>query len=845
MNISAPLRLARYLSDAARLRREISPHELDRLGPEGAGGISYAVDTNIVSLYLRPNKAGPRSERGDGGYGVVFHDDPLESSAALGAVLSRFIFYDLTDTDTPMILLPGHDAEVRGMYEAVLTKAQRFLDEVNNQRTELRAILEEIAKIGDLEGKVEVLQSKTPDLLSYLYYSTNAAVELSRFGQLIIDGRIRRLAFALERWSKFSDERIADSHEMRQAHSVPITIQDQITESFFRTDWKRRLHRENPKRRLWQLRPDCAALARLELINLRLRQHGHGRRLVLITGDEAMFRAAAQYTPIPENPATFSELYLRHPRAFLATPMVVLSAPCRGGTDGWRTTDFVTDWLETLLARYTDDAGVDDARLQEIENCSADLADLAKRAAGSDVDDRNLNMRSQDFSESRQNALTLIQRAKHVVEIDPGAPDRIKSEWNKHFKQLVTEHAGASHIGRAAIRQTLDAALKQNIDTALDDLNRLLSDRIDQTWAEFYRALVVAGLELLLEGGPKDEARKLYTRKRSPPPIVIQSSTWAVDFVRRLAGTSDVLGTFRREAECLESLVEDDPSGYMQSLVFALVFANAEKWHIATLLSRRAISIARRIQGEQVSDTSTSVENSVSGREAFYLCSFAVRLRARMESDLQEAEALLGGAEEALRQEHARNQCLSVSMIRFDAERLALELERCLLLRFGDAYVPGRERIGSLVVLFDRFTRLYSDLETERNDWLREHLRRRILTNTFMVAALIESDGPLPPNVSVFCEAQYGSLTSVETDPRDGAGESIPRTRLVSAVADYAVARFARPKESSAISRIYRRTATLQQAVADGDETVLLTWYDRQRFSLLIARTLSALSSRE
>lgn len=839
MSIRASLRLARYLTDAARLRREVSPHELDRFGSVDGGGISYAVDTNVVALYLQPNIMGPRSEHGRGGYGQVFHDDPPESSEALGGVLSRYVFYHLTGNETPLILLPGHDAEVRGIYEMVFRQAGEFLDEVDSQKEELHAILHEISRLQDLERKVEILESRTPALLSCLYFSKNPGVELSRFNQLITDRRIVRLAFALERWSVTSGEGSAMSHDVRQAYGVPRTLQDQIVESSFRIDWERRLRHENPSRSDRRLKPDCAALARLELVNRRLRQHEHGRRLVLITGDEAMFRAGDEYQPISRERRTFSDLYLRHPRAFLATSMVVLSGPGQPDANRSGSTVFVTDWLETLLARYTDDVGVDGARLRDLADSSLALRELSDEITDQDMEEEGLEKLYRAASGSKRNALLLIRRAMRVARIDPDAPDRIQSEWKKHFRLLATDHAGVSSIGRAAVEKALSDVLDRDVDEALDELERLLSQRSERTWTEFNRALVVAGFELLLDGGPADETREHVARKRHAPPVVIESCAWANDFVRRMAGASNVFDMFRSEADGLQTLMDHDSTGYMQSLVFALVFANAEKWHIATLLARRAISIADRAPGDETSDTSTSSPSPVSGREAFYLCSFAVRLGARTESGLREAESLLEDAEAALGREHAGNRCLSVGTARFRAERLALGLERHLLARFGDVSVqPGR----ALEELFECLARLHGELEDERDAWVREHVRRRVLTNAFMIAALIEADGPLPRHVSDFCERQHCNLTALPSP--DDTGEPIPTTRLVSAVADYAKARFAQPNGAGARSWIYRQVAKLQRDIINEDETVIVTCYDRKRFGLLIHRTLSALSSR-
>ena len=313
MTIDGAVRLARYVSDAARLRSEIAPYEFDRRELDNGGDISYAVDTNLVMLYRRPHLHGPRSQRGEGGYGVVFHDDPRETSAALGAVLSRFVFYNLTGDATPLILLPGHDAEIRGMYEAVVRTATEEIAKVERQLRELPTILEELSGKESMEAQLEYLEKKTPDLLSYLYYSEDATVERSRFDQLLLDRRILRLVRALEGF----DGHV--SHDVRRAYAAPLTLKEQVLESTFRVAWERRLKPEkSPSRSGWRLRPDCTALARLELINhMLLRQREVSHRMVLITGDEAMIRAAAKYEPIPGDRRTFSELYLRHPRAFL------------------------------------------------------------------------------------------------------------------------------------------------------------------------------------------------------------------------------------------------------------------------------------------------------------------------------------------------------------------------------------------------------------------------------------------------------------------------------------------------------------------------------------------------
>jgi len=640
-------------------------------------------------------------------------------------VLSRFVFYNLTGDAIPLILLPGHDAEIRGMYEAVVRKATEEIAKVESQLRELPTILEELSGKESMEAQLEYLEKKTPDLLSYLYYSEDATVERSRFDQLLLDHRILRLVRALEGF----DGHV--SHDVRRAYAAPFTLKEQVLESTFRVAWERRLKFESPRRVWWRLRPDCTALARLELINhMLLRQREVSHRMVLITGDEAMIRAAAKYEPIPGDRRTFLELYLRHPRAFLATPMVVLSGEARTRTVRSAKADFVSDWLETLLVRYTGDGGVDDARLRDLVACSSDLKELAETYADGDVKYEDLERSRDDASTNRRNALTLIRRAWRVVDKDPDAPVRIKVEWKNHFRQVAMDHAGASPIGRAALERALRAARNQDADTALQDvgtalrdLNRRLLAKIEQTWTEFNRALTLAGFELLLDDETPDTARasERITRKRNAPPVFMESCEWANCFVRQMMVTDDLFGLFRNELEKLETLGKNEPTGYVQSLVFALVFANAERWHVAALFARRAISIAERVRGEELSGAQRP-----SGREAYYLSSFATRIRAQGEPDLSEAESLLVKAEEALIQDRTSKHSFPITNVRFRAERLALDLERYLLLEFCGKPERADRSARDLDKVFADLVKLHGELECEREDWLTKNVERRV-----------------------------------------------------------------------------------------------------------------------
>ena len=199
---------------------------------------------------------------------------------------------------------------------------------------------------------------------------------------------------------------------------------------------------------------------------------------------------------------------------------------------------------------------------------------------------------------------------------------------------------------------------------------------------------------------------------------------------------------------------------------------------------------------------------------------------------------MLRKAEEALIQDRTREEHpVTITNVRFRAERLALDLERYLLLKYCRKSAQADRAARDLDKVFADLVKLHDELECERKDWLRENVKRRVVTNAFMIAALMDTDGSLPKQVNKFCTEHCVSLKS-SAEPG-----SIPMTRLTSAVADYAMARFGVCNDSE-ISDMYLRVAELQRAIKETEHAVLLTRYDRHRFALLIRCTLSALSSR-
>jgi hypothetical protein len=802
-------RLEGYVRSAARLRLEIAPFLQDQSEMLRGRRVLYCVDTNIVRLFTAPAKTGPRNRIGGAGYGVVFPDDDDISAGALAAALSRFIFYRLTHKlettrhgSVPLVLLLGHDAEIRRLYDSVESQQMQDREIVSDHRRRLVAVLSSLAEEPDIEARMQIVREETDNMFRYLFFDDTPTDQFNRFNKLISDARIARL-------SSFASGLVADIADRKEAKIVeaalagPGTLAEQSEESFYRLDWASRLSSVNRIRSQSRLSPDVAALARLEFINRRLRDTSHS--LALITGDDSMRRAATRHSPFGEAEGDFASLYLRHPRAFLAADEVLLPSEAAEHLNGARSLGLVSNWLDALLARY-----ISDQEPRRLEN--------VRRLVDPPAEDKN----------------RLRQRVEESLRLDSRAADRMKLEWDKHLDVLREEHSAPSRLAREEIERILGAEQSRRYVGILEEVDRRLADRSEQTWKTFFEAMVRTGYDILTVDA--DEKRS-----RNAPPLDFDSLQNAKEFSRSVINGKGYLPIESPEVQRrLTGIRDEDPTGYAHLLAFATLFANAGRWHVASLLSTRAITIARRLASSrpEAESQETRSPTKITGREAFYFTAVANRMCAGSLAELDGLESYIEDARLALISDKKRESPARIDSARFDSEHQALTLTR-ILFRF---FLPrGRDKPVEMAEL----RRLLSDLSglAERasgleDRWIREVVRRNVLTNYFMTMALLCSYPAADALRRSDKTAQLANLYRAT----DRHADELPDTRLVSVVRLFATIAYGSSNEESP-DQLRAEVAEIESHLRS-DKSSFIMPYDRRRYEYLVEQIKGSLVRR-
>jgi hypothetical protein len=802
-------RLEGYVKAAASLRLEIAPFLQDQTEMLRGKRVLYCVDTNIVRLFTAPSSTAPKNRIGGAGYGVVFPDDDETSAGALGAALSRFIFYRLTHKleadpagSVPLVLLLGHDAEIRRLYDLVAKEERGDRKSVSERRKRLVTLLTDIAEEPDNEARLKIVRSEVENLFEYLFFGDTRTDHFNRFNQLISDGRIARL-------DSFASRLVADNSNRKEARIIeaalrgPSTFAEQSEESSYRLKWEERLSIAARFRSRHRLSPDIAALSRLEFINRHLR--GTNYVLALITGDESMRRAASLHYPFGEEAEDFATLYLRHPRAFLAADEVLLPLEAAEPFAQQRSLGLISNWLDALLARY--------------------LTDQPPRSLE--------NVRHLIDSPAPERLQRLRLRVEESLRLDAGAADRMKSEWDKHVQVLREEHSAPSRLAREEIERILGSKQSGRFVGVLEEVDRILAVRSERTWSTFFAAIVRTGYDLLTV----DASEK---RSRNAPPLDFDSLLQAKIFARSIINGKNYQPIESPQLQAqLEAIRSEDPTGYAHLLAFATLFANAGRWHVSSLLSTRAITIARRLVAARATGSFESEQTArISGREAFYFTAVASRMSATSLEDLAGLESNLDEARLALAADKKRQNPAQISSIRFDSEALALVLTRILFRFFLRRHFDKVVEIRELRRLLQQIATLYEGVDHLEDSWIKAVVRRNVLTNYFMTTALLSN---YPEAEALRRTERKENFAAIYL--RTGGKEvELQDTRLVSTVRLFASVAFGPENEKPA--DVWQTELDELERHLASDKSEFAMPYDRKRYAYLVLQIKRALISR-
>jgi hypothetical protein len=327
----------------------------DRAYIAEGGTIYYVMDSNIAGFFADPPSRALEDARGVSrrlGYAAIFKDDPPEAARALASALADYLLNDLSP-ELPLLLIPPMDRMVFD-WMRVLQSSGPSEEQQQKLRSEADSLLAMLTNSGvqmTLEQQEEAaatiqkllfLETGTPATLRDLTGATRsrriASANISALGAVPLPERLRAVLQA-------------------EAHWV-----DENTRAF---QWRDRIKTQTNRRSSRSIEIQSRALARLELWNDRLNRTGGNARLVFVTGDSVLIDAGADFK-VDEN-SSFTDRYLRHPRAYLADVPLLQQIGRAEQADGDGTErhwlqlwprqlhqDGARELIQTLKAKWTD-----------------------------------------------------------------------------------------------------------------------------------------------------------------------------------------------------------------------------------------------------------------------------------------------------------------------------------------------------------------------------------------------------------------------------------------------------------------------------------------------------------
>ena len=803
--------LDELVEDAARQRLHLLGWEMDRQLAKSGWKTIYSIDTDIIKVFLDPvSEAVTGFESGRGrrqGYTQIFRDDPRELTIELGRAISEFVFFRLEKRSAIVILYPL-EREVGNVFQAIAVAADSehrdALTELSRVRQNIEEFLSRLSAQPSDEERLDTVIGAMPQLHNLLFGHSGPSAQLTRFSVL------------LERSSLTDFDQFLTTD-----NAVHSGVADRLRERDSVRGWIEFSHLEG----LWEdrIRPlksaripqrnilaDCRALARLEQLNTWL--NPIDVRVVHVTGDRAILEAATQYHPSDDGPS-FAELYLRNPRSFLAEPSVLFTE--EGRESGMA--EEVIPWLDVFLAQFTGD-----------EHVSA----------------RNLLAFLELSPDERRSVV------QGVLEQDPTAGDSFAKQWSRFTGPITLDHVSATHgeaepPGRQFLKILSDWAQQSGVsdrerlqdetriarkllgrfEQALGDLEGLVVDRVLETWKDCFAAATSTGFSLVRFGAEGEMP------PRTAVPIAFAEFHTARRFFSAMLGE----GQERRYREMIEALESEDDTGYLFYLAFGALFGAQGKWRVAQILADRAL--------ETVGEPAVSAPPPrITGREAYYLRSVARRLTARSLHDLDDAEIDLNRARAALRESREGVPNHPITDVRFDAEKIALDLSRYLFLTFAGEEPEWTAGPEILADLQRRIQVLLGRAEVELDGRHRERVRTALLVNSLsclMLARKSEFATSGHPHEEGAYREVYEELRRSMTGHR--------AVRIEHSYLHSAVFLAARELFEPAETRAERRNRLVELEVNFDEEMITsqqIAAYDRRRFRFLRDFAMDMLNSR-
>jgi hypothetical protein len=651
--------------------------------------IYYAVDTDVVTMYLLPDEMLS--------YGDVFGGE-AQTAALLSRLLGEFLFraepaptFNRQSKTHCLLLIPPYDEELYRLLLALGREVAAAVDVTARQFERLSQSVQRYKNDGDEVRLVKSLTDNVPELVMLYDANSGAKAGLDRFADLRDDKLINietfhsnGFAFRVVNAGSNADNSYS-LHEKKQR-------------------WQKLLNKHRRgSQPAYALLDDAEVLAKIELLNGELAEDK--KRIVLITGSPYLFDAANDYVPSQANPdsSTFAFLYLRHPQWLMAHPdFFSPGSPFEKGPEKDKS-DTAAGHKPTTKTAFN-----------LIEWLGILFPDVVR--------DRVRNRVVIDYAALREHEVRTIEKEgvqgvheSAYAQLGGRTFSTIPGEWASQVGMAgVGKYAVALDRPRAEGAEKLAEVIKSLLDQnrwSFRKFREMIFDAATPSLSQMYFNAVWLGL--WSSQGVVFEHRKALPRLRFDSGYKAVDPYCASVMELQKRSKQPTSAEVRSLLEANEELRKIDPSLYHSHIVHALAFATKGRWDAALTLCRIAMDIADKLP---------PADNEFrKGREAAYLAAIACRRSVARVEDLRRARFYL---EEARKRENRGSE----PDVRFKSEDLAIQTREI----YFRHYVDGDDNV---VRYAGRIMTQLADVRNEalapKNEDVRKWVLRQCYTNFF------------------------------------------------------------------------------------------------------------------
>ncbi|MFC2032608.1 hypothetical protein ACFLUS_04520 [Chloroflexota bacterium] len=650
----------------------------DSLPPNERIDTYYALDNDVIMLYLQPNQ---RRE-----YFDIFHEGKNSTTAKTLVFLVGDLLFEKPSNTIPgfarhnqcYLIIRPHDTEMVHVLESIYLKLAKSIEKLDlPEFAKLTSIIEVYQKNLNESLLVNSLKECISNLVELYLPHTGPKAAISRY--LKINHHFKLIDNYYEKESNFY-----------------FTLPDAINSEEERNDltklvdnWKTKLSSTRTEFNMVSnadaLDTDAEALANIEYLNGLLQNEN--KKLVLITGSAYLFYAAANYFPTWNATQSFADLYLRHPLAFLANENGLTIAGKSKDDEGvlnlveWLNIWFpnVVEPIDTkynLVSRY---------ELKQIFNREDEFENV-------------INILSQKEAGKTQLDKLIDNFQRQVIAI-------AESKYTEALDEKNAEQRGASILAKKLID------LKKQGDWDLETVRKFVYQESIGSISRLYSITVWIGLWSKLD---RIQTKGLPALRFTDNNIDI--SNYCDTIVNlQMKYVHDVIS--RQELEDLVKLRNElqvkDKYRYYSHVIYSLAFMIKGHWKASSTLAKIALAICDTIPNEE--------RGVINGREAAYLACIAFRRAAKKRTDLVDATYYTTQAKK-------RDTSSGSTDIRFEAEELSIKVRDC----YFKIYIENDLEISETVIsILQEMSSIIIKCEAETVEKIRLWVLRQTLTNYF------------------------------------------------------------------------------------------------------------------